>query len=230
MKRFIFFCLITLGISAKAQILKEKRVVLPDSSVLSYLVNQDKINGLYVIKKGNVDLARGNYVDNQRVGNWYFFNVDKSVFLRYNYDNKKLLFVDNKTLALASVAVKSDNEDVNSKASISMPIFSLEQYLILATVAAESAVRQDQQDKLNNKEVQIIAKVDKKGIAQYFLNYEIKGKTYQDKINLGVNVDWIPASYNGVNYDSDFSLKTVLSFSKEQGFHRKIDWNRSRSK
>jgi hypothetical protein len=226
MKKVITAVLLAASFSSYGQIQKEKKVMLSDSSIVSYLTVRDKISGLYLIKKGNVELARGNYVDGKRVGNWYFFNFDKSLFLRYNYDNKKMLFVDNKTLAMASIDVKTDDASIKQAASIPIPIFSLEQYLVLAAHAAKVAVPADHRNRLDNKEVSFVANVSKNSSAQYMLRYEIKGKPFEIKLNLGEQalIEWVPASFGGKDYDSEFIIKTKLSFTKDAGMHRRIDW------
>lgn len=226
MKKVITVLLLAASFNSYGQIQKEKRILLPDSSTLSYLMVQDKLSGLYVIKKGDIELARGNYVDGKRVGNWYFFNFDKTLFLRYNYDGKKLLFVDNKTLAMASVDVKIEKTDVKQAASIPIPIFSLEQYLVLAARAAKVAVPSDHRSKLENKEVSFVANVLKNGSAQYMLKYEIKGKPFEIKLNLGeqVLIEWIPSSLDGTDYDAEFIIKSKINFDKDAGMHRRIDW------
>lgn len=200
---------------------------LPDGAKLTYQTINNELNGIYSIEKDGLTVLRGNYVNGKRVGNWYLFNKDKTLFARYNYDAKKLLSVDTKILALATINVKSGNDDINSKASVSFPLLSLEQYFPLLTRLAESIVPLNDIYKLEQNPVTITAKVNEKGNAEYFVNYEIKGKKQEYKLKVDKDpffVDWVVSSYEGKAYSSEFVIKAKLGPPTEQANHRRINW------
>jgi len=200
---------------------------LPDGSKLTYQTLNSKLNGLYSIDKDGVNVLRGNYVDDKRVGNWYLFNKDKSLFARYNYDAKKLLFVDEKMLALATINVKSGNDDINNKASVSFPLISLEQYFPLLGRLADAAVPVSDTYKLDQNSVYIIAKVAADGHADYFVNYILKGDKKEYKLNVDnepFRIDWIVSAYEGKTYPSEFIIKAKLQAPSTDGNHRRFNW------
>lgn len=200
---------------------------LPDGSRLTYQTINNQLNGIYTIEKNGLTVLRGNYVNEKRVGNWYLFNKDKSLFARYNYDAKKLLSVDAKMLALATVNVKSGNDEINNKASVSFPLISLEQYFPMVTRLAESTVPLDDIYKLDQNTVYITAKVDDMGKAEYFVNYEVKGKKQEYRLKVDKEpfyVDWVVSSYEGKKYPSEFIIKSKLSAPSQDGNHKRFNW------
>ncbi len=218
---------IFLGNICLAQNIQEKKLSLPDGSKLTYQILNNRFNGLYSIDKDGVNLLRGNYVNEKRVGNWYFFNKDKSLYMRYNYDEKKLLFVDDKTLALANVSVNSGNEEINQKASLSLPIFSLEQYFLLASIAARDAILHEHRNTIDKESVYVTAHINADGIVEYTVDYVAKKKSYSIGFKISndiFNIEWIPASYNGTNYPSEFKIKIKLPSQNEHGDHKRVDW------
>ncbi|RZL43035.1 MAG: hypothetical protein EOO93_28555 [Pedobacter sp.] len=210
-----------------AQNIRQQKMDLPDGSKLTYQTISGKLNGIYSIDKEGINVLRGNYVDDKRVGNWYLFNKDKSLFARYNYDAKKLLFVDEKMLALANINVNSGNEDINSKASVSFPLIPIEQYFQLLTRLADSTVPVNEIDKIDQKSVYIVAKVSSDGKADYFVNYEIKGEKHEEKIrtdNYPFSIDWVVSSFEGKTYPSEFIIKTKLAVPSKEDGHRRFNW------
>lgn len=226
--RYLFIILLSVSsFLSRAQSIRQQKMDLPDGSKLTYQTINNNLSGIYIIDKEGINLLRGNYVDQKRVGNWYFFNKDKSLYARYNYDAKKLLFVDTKMLALASVNVKSANDEINTKASVSFPLLSLEQYLPLVTRLAESTVPISDIYKLDQNSVFIVAKVSDSGKADYFVNYEIKGEKKELALTVDkmpFSIDWIVSSYEGKNYPSEFVIKAKLSVPDKEGTHRRFNW------
>lgn len=226
--KYLFTCLLSISLcSLMAQNIRQQKMDLPDGSKLTYQTISNELNGIYSIEKEGLTVLRGNYVNEKRVGNWYLFNKDKSLFARYNYDAKKLLSVDTKMLALATINVKSGNDDINTKASVSFPLISLEQYFPLVTRLAEETVPVNDIYKLDKNSVYIIAKIDDKGKADYVVNYEIKGKKQEYKLKVDKDpffIDWVVSSYEGKAYPSEFIIKTKLSAPSTEGQHRRINW------
>ncbi|WP_147273595.1 hypothetical protein [Pedobacter chinensis] len=226
--KYLFACLLCVSVlSLNAQNLRQQKMELPDGSRLTYQTINNQLNGLYSIDREGLNMLRGNYVNEKRVGNWYFFNKDKSLFARYNYDAKKLLFVDDKMLALATVNVKSGNDDINAKASVSFPLLSLEQYFPLVTRLAESAIPLSDMYKLDQSSVYVVAKVDTDGRADYSVNYVVKGKKQEYKFKVDNEpfiIDWVVSSYDGKNYPSEFIIKTKLTIPSQDGQHKRFNW------
>lgn len=227
MKYLLTFLLGISMFSSNAQNIRQQKMDLPDGSKLTYQTINNDLNGIYLIDKDGLTVLRGNYVNEKRVGNWYFFNKDKSLFARYNYDAKKLLSVDTKMLALATVNVKSGNDDINAKASVSLPLISLEQYFPLVTRVAESVIPLNDIYKLDQNSVYITAKINDQGKAEYFVSYEIKGKKEEYKFKVDKDpfyIDWVVASYDGKTYPSEFIIKTKLNAPAQEGNHKRINW------
>lgn len=226
--KYLLACLLSVSVfSSNAQNLRQQKMDLPDGSRLTYQTINNQLNGIYNIEKDGLTVLRGNYVNEKRVGNWYLFNKDKSLFARYNYDAKKLLSVDAKMLALATVNVKSGNEEINSKASVSFPLISLEQYFPMVTRLAEATVPLEDIYKLDQNTVYITAKVDGSGKADYFVNYEVKGKRHEYKLKVDKEpffVDWVVSSYEGKTYPSEFIIKSKLSAPSQEGNHKRFNW------
>lgn len=200
---------------------------LPDGSKLTYQTLNSKLNGLYSIDKDGVNVLRGNYVDDKRVGNWYLFNKDKSLFARYNYDAKKLLSIDEKVLALANINIMSGDNDINSKASVCFPLISLEQYFPIITKLAQITVPVGDTYKLDKNSVYVIARIAIDGHADYFVNYEIKGSKKEYKITVDKYpfiIDWIVSTYEGKAYPSEFIIKTRLDSPSQDGNHKRFNW------
>lgn len=225
--KYLIFLFVVLCKFPFAQSIRQQKMDLPDGSKLTYQTINNELNGIYTIEKDGLTILRGNNVSGKRVGNWYIFNQDKSLFARYNYDAKKLLSVDTKMLALATINIKSGNDDINTKASVSFPLISLEQYFPLVTRLAESTVPINDIYKLDQNSVYITAKVDDKGKAEYFVNYEIKGKKQEYKLKVDKDpffIDWVVSSYEGKSYPSEFVIKTKLGSPAQEGNHRRINW------
>ncbi|WP_412466679.1 hypothetical protein [Pedobacter sp. KLB.chiD] len=225
--RYLILIFLVISRISYSQNIRQQKMDLPDGAKLTYQTINNELNGIYSIEKDGLIVLRGNYVSGKRVGNWYLFNKDKTLFARYNYDAKKLISLDTKMLALATINVKSGNDDINSKASVSFPLLSLEQYFPLVTRLAESIVPFNDIYKLEQNPVTITAKVDDKGNAEYFVNYEIKGKNHEYKIKVDKEpffIDWVVSSYEGKTYPSEFVIKTKLVPPSQEGTHRRINW------
>ncbi|RZK18776.1 MAG: hypothetical protein EOO86_09295 [Pedobacter sp.] len=223
----LLVCISLGALKVDAQTLRQEKMNLPDGSRLTYQTISGKLNGIYSIDKDGLNVLRGNYVNEKRVGNWYLFNRDKSLFARYNYDAKKLLFVDDKMLALATINVKSGSDDINNKASVSFPLISMEQYFPIVSRMAETAVPASDTYKLDQNSVYVIAKVATDGHADYYVNYEIKGDKKEYKIKVDNDpfiIDWVVSSYEGKTYPSEFIVKTKLAAPSNQDPHKRFNW------
>lgn len=208
--------------------LTQKTKVLADDSRLTYNVNEkNRLEGAYFVENTNKDIwIRGAYKDNQRVGNWYAFNNDKTVALRYNYDLKKVIFLD--TLALKKAEITIADEKAQGKGSVTLPICSIDQYLSILKEAAKSSFPKDQI--IYNKEIpiEIIANVKASNDVTYTISYKINDKLYAFDINnknIDFDIEWIPSTSNGKNIEAEFSIKSSLLFSANGSEKLRFKWN-----
>jgi len=225
---FLNFFLLISYIS-QAQNIREQTVELGDGSKLTYQLLNGSLNGLFSVKNDGVTMLRGNYVDDKRVGNWYFFNPDNTLYMRYNYDQHKLLFIDDKVLTVANIRIVSEEEEVKTKASIPVPLLSLSQYYALVLEAAKRALPEKYQILGTQLPVELVASIDKNGIAKYSVNYIIKDKLLKTSFLIDkpeFKVEWVPSALNGKNYPSEFTIKTDLIYSREPDQIKRFYWNR----
>lgn len=225
-----YLSLIFLFISSlcQAQNIRETSVTLSDGSKLTYQQLNGALNGLYTTKKADVTLLRGNYVGNKRVGNWYFFNRDNTVFMRYNYDQRKLLYIDSEMLALAKIKVNSGDDEVDKKASVPIPLISFAQYFTLVPEEAKKVIPIEDQITGGDLPTEILAKIDKNGEATYTVSYKKRGKDIVREFKLNINsftLEWIPANYNGKNLPGEFAIAANLVFEKKTDEIRRFNWN-----
>lgn len=206
----------------------QKTKVLADDSRLTYNVSEkNKLEGAYFIENTNRDIwIRGTYKDNQRVGNWYAFNNDKTISLRYNYDLKKILFLD--TIALKRAEITITDEKAAGNGSIVLPICSIDQYLSILKEAAKSSFPKEQI--IYNKQIpiEIIATVKSSNDVIYTVSYKVNEKMYAFDINnknIDFDIEWIPSTYNGKNLEAEFSVKSSLLFSDNGNENRRFKWN-----
>jgi hypothetical protein len=229
MKRLLFVLLITLtNFLSYAQAIRQQKKTLPDGSKLVYQTINGEMNGLYTIENDDFTLLRGNYVNNKRVGNWYIFNKDNTLYARFNYDVNKTVFIESKSLVLAVINIKVEDELIRNNASVCFPLISLEQYYPIMARIAEYTIPKKDIDNLSGLPVSIIALVDENGNASYKINYEIKGKfnSYDLLVdNEPFKIDWVPAKYEGKNYPSEFSIKIKLNLVEENNNHKRFNWN-----
>lgn len=206
----------------------QKTKILSDNSRVTYNVNEkNKLEGAYFVENTNRDIwIRGAYKDNQRIGNWYTFNSDKTVALRYNYDLKKILFLD--TIALKKAEITITDPNANGNGSVVLPICSIDQYLSVLKAAAKSIFPKEQI--VYNKEIpiEIIATVKSSDDVIYTISYKINDKMYAFDIknkDIDFDIEWIPSSYNGKNLEAEFSVKSSLLFSDNGSDKQRFKWN-----
>lgn len=207
----------------------QKEVKLIDESKLTYNLNEkNELHGAYSVENvKNVVTIRGNYTNNKRTGNWYCFNNDKSMFLRYNYDLKKILFIDTTAIKKAEIVVLDKNPDVVKNASISVPVCGLDQYLSLLRREISDNFPPMHMQYTAPMDLEIVAKVDANGQAKYSVNY-VFDKIARSLSVYGKNkefvIDWVPAMYNGKGVASEFKMNAQVSFSNTDG-HKRFNWN-----
>jgi hypothetical protein len=221
--------LVTVAIGLLAMSATEKSGLLSDKSKVLYNINEKKqFEGPFTIMTNdNKTLLRGTYKDNERSGNWFCFNPDGSVFLRYNYDSKKLVSVDTKAISRAKFDIQGASEDVKNGASIPVPICSVEQYISLVGVEFERQILAENKLAQGVLEADLVAKVDANGKATYSAVYQANNIEIIKKIKVNeklFNIEWIPSSYNGEKLASTFTVKMEVKLGGDPFQRQRFIW------
>lgn len=208
---------------------QQNTAMLSDQSKVTYTLNDSKkFEGVYSIEKGEGKVSlRGVYKNNVRSGNWYAFNENGNVFLRYNYDLKKLLFLDTVSTNRLQVNIKTNNPEVKEKATIPIPICSIDQYISILGTELRRVVLKDNKNAEGTLEADLITNIDKNGKATYEASYLADGILVTKRLIIaekGFDIDWIPSSYNGQTYDSTFSVRAKIEFSQKSGISQRFIW------
>ncbi|RZL34815.1 MAG: hypothetical protein EOP00_30945 [Pedobacter sp.] len=208
----------------------QKTKILIDNSRLTYNINEkNKLEGAYFVENTDRNIwIRGSYKEEKRVGNWYAFNSNKTVFMRYNYDTKKILALDTIALKKAEITITDKNEEYAKNASAPLPICSIDQYTSLLVEAAKTSFPKD--NIIYNKpfSITINAVVKSAKNVTYTASYAYLGRNYVFDIstkNLDFNIDWIPSSYNGKDVEAEFKVTTSTEFSTNGTGKLRFKWN-----
>lgn len=224
--------LITVAILSTLQICKaqeQKTSTLSDQTKVVYAMNDSKkLNGAYAVVKNDDEIfLRGVYKDNTRSGNWYAFNNDGKVFLRYNYDLKKLVFLDTTSISRLKVEVIAADPVIKEKASIPVPIASIDQYISLLGTELKRVILKENKSADGTLDADLITNIDKDGKATYEAKYTADGIPVTKRLIISekaFDIDWIPSSYNGINYASVFSVKARIDFAQKPGIKQRFIW------
>ena len=216
---------VNLAIAQEAKI-----AVLSDRSKVNYTLNESKhINGSFTVVNAEDKLfLRGAYKDNKRIGNWYAFNTNGNVFLRYNYDSNKLLFLDTVSMSRIKVEIKSKDNAVTEGASIPFPILSVDQYVSLLGTEFKRVILRENKNASGTIDVDFIANIDEKGRSYYEAVYNADNIPTTKKLIISekpFDLQWIPASYKGDNYASVFSVKVRVNLSDRGVNLQRFNWN-----
>ena len=208
----------------------QKTKILSDNSRITYNVNdKNKLDGAYFVENTQRNIwLRGTYKEEKRAGNWYAFNSDKTVFIRYNYDLKKLLFIDTVALKKAEIAITDKNDDAVKNASPVLPICSIDQFLSVVGQAAKVDYPKDILIYNQPIDVVITAKVKSATDVSYAVTYKNKGEYYAypiKKKDIDLDIDWIPSSYNGKDVEAEFRVPAKLIFNAGNGEAKRFVWN-----
>ncbi|MBC7616436.1 MAG: hypothetical protein H7202_10250 [Pedobacter sp.] len=207
-----------------------KTVILSDRSKVNYILNDSKlINGPYmVVNAENKLLLRGAYKDNKRIGNWYAFNTNGNVFLRYNYDSNKLLFLDTVSMSRIKVEIKSKDSEITEGASIPFPILSVDQYVSLLGTEFKRIILRENKNAFGTIDVDFIANVDERGKAYYEAVYIADNIPTSKKLIISeksFDLQWLPANYKGNTLASVFSVKVRVDLSAVGVNLQRFNWN-----
>lgn len=214
-----------------AQILKEHKQYLLDGNVINYTTQYETLSGVFLVTKGveKKEIIRGNYLNGKKKGNWYYFNYDGTLFLRYNFDSNKVYSLDAKSLTTFSVKINA-SDDLKTLASVPIPLWSFDSFYVLATEYATKAVESKHLSRLSNKDVAIIADVSDDGRAKYYVSYKLDNKEIKKEfiiIDRVLEIDWLPAIYKDQKFSSMITFKTKLNTnqSNNDGGHKRMNWN-----
>ncbi|MGY3055017.1 hypothetical protein ACVWYG_003228 [Pedobacter sp. UYEF25] len=224
----IIWCLCLFNITesvAQAQ----KTADLADQTRVTYTVNDaKKLNGPYTITKGGGDKVylRGSYKDGERVGNWYAFNDDGNVFLRYNYDQKKLVYLDTTSINRLMVEVLTKNED-KTKAVIPVPIASIDEYVSLLGTEVKRQLLAENKNAEGTLDVELVSIIDAEGNPKYEARYTTQGIAVTKRLVISekyFDLDWIPANFADKNLPSIFIVKARINFDETDPGKQRFIW------
>lgn len=231
MKKIAKFYLVVAccAISNYVQAQEQKMLFLSDETKVVYALNDSKkLNGAYsVMKDADKVFLRGLYKDNARVGNWYAFNENGNVFLRYNYDLKKLVYLDTTSINRLKVEIDAASPEVKKEASIPVPIASIDQYISLLGSELRRMILRENKNADGSLDADLITNIDKNGKPSYSATYLVDGILVTKRLVIAeknFNIDWIPASFNGTQYSSSFAVKTRIEFSEKPGIKQRFIW------
>ena len=206
----------------------EKLGRLIDQSKVSYNLSKDnKLEGAFEIKDvKDITRVRGGYKNDKRSGNWYCFDAAGKMVLRYNYDLKKIVSLDEDQLGGISAKVLDKDTDAVNNASMPVPVCSIDQMKKIV----EEQLKNDIPAKMKAEGGQVTAdftiKVNPDGEAKYFAKYVFKDLSYttmvyvKDKV---FQIEWLPSRYKGKAYKSEVTFSS--SFELVPGDHRRFIWN-----
>jgi hypothetical protein len=215
MKNTIFLMmLMAAGLSASAQT-SEKKTKIDNISLAVYNVDtkSHEKEGIYAVKNLNNDglWLQGSYKDGQRTGTWNFFNKDFKLAMRYNYDRKKLAFVDANELKNVSVTVLSDDNNVKNGASAPLPLCSVDYYLQLMA----NNIYAFSDSKNWGSDAEITAHIGIDGKATYSVTYLVDGKKSEKQKVKQANdkfvIEWIPSMYNNKPVEAEFTAYVKIA-------------------
>jgi len=196
----------------------EKKVNISKTSQLDYTVANDgkTKDGLYYIKNtaNNGLWVQGHYKSGMRSGTWYFFDSKQKLTMRYNYDQQKLLYIDQASLKNVKVKVLADDTTIAKNASAPLPLCAVDYYVALIG----SEIYTNYFEPANeNLIAEITAHIDAKGTATYTVAYIIKDKKMPEKQiamnNMVFPIEWIPSTYNGKAIPSEFTVYAKIQSS-----------------
>ena len=215
---------IGLGLSASAQTV-EKSVKVNSTAKLVYNVDagSNKKTGIYAIQnlKNDGVWMQGNYKNDERVGTWYFFDAKNKLAMRYNYDQKKLGYIDTTTLTDVNVKVLSGDQEAVKQASAPLPLCSIDYYL---TLISNKIYASD-----GPTDAEITAHVNEDGKATYTVSYlKDNKKSAGKKLVLTDDkaaLEWIPSMYNNKPLESEFTIRTTIDNSNVYSGMRRARWS-----
>ncbi|MFD0763398.1 hypothetical protein ACFQZI_00945 [Mucilaginibacter lutimaris] len=217
-KNLLLSLLVAASLSAGAQTL-EKKARINDDAEAVYHVNREtrSKDGIFAVQNPKTETlwAQGNYKNDERTGNWNFFNKDFQLAMRYNYDQKKVAFINKDELTNVTVKILSNDNEVKNNATAPLPICSMDYYLMTLANSLKSI-----EDDGKGVNTELVAHVGADGKATYTVSFLINGKkTNEQKLNvLGDKfaIDWVPSMYHNKPIDSEFIVYANITGSQPE--------------
>jgi outer membrane lipoprotein-sorting protein len=207
---------------------ESKSVMLSDQSkVVFNSPDSKRLDGPYVVSNNDKVFLRGVYKNDVRAGNWYAFNENEKLFMRYNYDLKKILFVDTTSIGRLNINIDSSDPVVKEKASIPVPISSIDQYVSLLGTELKRIILKDNKNAQGALTADLVTSIDKSGKPSYYATYPADGVLVKTRLFItekNFDLQWIPASYNGETYASSFSVKAKIDFGQKIPGRQRFQW------
>jgi hypothetical protein len=228
MKKKVLFALLMAGCLTAGAQTAETKVKLSDSTQLVYAeASNGNKDGVYYVKNTKKDavLMQGNYKNDKRIGTWYFFDANNKLIMRYNYDQKKLAYLDEAALKNVAVDIESDDPEVKKSASAPLPLCPIDLYTSYITKKLYAAGNGDNSE----LDAEIVAHVSADGTATYTVSY--MGTNNRKVVNQKLSVpndkfeiEWIPSKYKNQPIDSKFIVYTSVKANDKNTFRRN-SWN-----
>ncbi|MBK0380322.1 hypothetical protein [Mucilaginibacter segetis] len=205
---------------------EEKHVKLSDTTQLVYAVadNGHTKDGAYYIKNLKNDglFLKGYYKNDERAGTWYFFNTQNKLTMSYDYNDKKIGYVDPNSLKNIAVNILTKDAEVKEKASVPLPLCPIDYYSSLMAREANIVSEAD-------LDAEITAHIDAKGNANYTVRY-IKGKQATPEQTLKVDnkfdIDWVPSMYDNKPIASEFTVYATIKANDRDAYKtRRFRWD-----
>lgn len=214
-------------LAAPLLLVKEVSGLLSDESKVIYNISEDKkMNGAFSILKESKVVLRGSYKDDRRSGNWYCFNPDGSVYMRYNYDQKKLVALD--TARVARAVVEFPNlKGESATASIPVPVCSIDQYVSLLGAEFRRLLLAENKNAEGAISVELIANIDPNGKATYSGNYNAEGVIMTKRLKPDMklfNIEWLPATMSGKTVSAVFKVNMTVDLSSNDVGRQRFRW------
>ncbi|MCX2573673.1 hypothetical protein [Pedobacter sandarakinus] len=221
------FAITTLALSSFF-VLAQKTEKLSNDCVVTYNVDESgKKEGSYLVNdRANNTVLRGSYKGGLRSGDWYAFDREGKVLLRYNYSLKKLVTLSDKQVGDFSYKILDKNEDISKNARIPVAICSAD--LLKSYVASQLVNQMPIKLKANKAAVSgsVLVMLDANGSPKYVVEYGIEGVGYKATVDLdskAFQIDWIPATLADKTFKSE--VRFDINFNIDPSQQRRFIWN-----
>lgn len=206
----------------------DKTEKLKDNSIVKYhLDDKGKKNGPISITdpKGTI-LLSGSFKNSVRTNDWYCFDKDGTVILRYNYTLKKLISLSDKQIVGLKFRTIDKDEEVIKEAQVPVPICGVEQFKALFIAEFYNQIPPKQKATKANLKGEVTAMINEKGSVKYFVKYVLEGYEYKTNVDPDTKafaIEWIPSTYKDKSYKSEVTFDIDLSI--EPSTERRFIWN-----
>ena len=214
MNQLFIFCALVLSLSCTAQVktVKKKRLHGPGCYESYFVLKSDKSikEGLYMKMVDNRLAIAGYYKNNIKIGTWIYYDSDGSVYLKYNYDESRV--IDFKP-DISSQTIILNNDTIKAQVD-RPPLYFGSKLDVLNTIAHNLHYPEIAQENNISGTVTVGIEIDQNGLpSNYFI---VNGP--DESLNLeAIRVvqlatqKWLPAIYQGEAVKSIFIQKVVFN-------------------